>query len=148
MEHNSNSTEETQKIAADFAHTLVGGDVILLKGDLGAGKTTFTQGLMQAFGYKDPVRSPTFSMVNLHAVNRGEIEQVAHIDLFRLKSPDELKQLALEDYIGYPSIVTIIEWPNTQIEEMIKASYYSIKFERVSEDSRKITINEYETTKR
>ncbi len=90
MNQLTTSVEETKALAAEFANTLVGGDVVFLRGDLGAGKTTFVQGLMEAFGYKEPVRSPTFSLVNIHPVDRGEIQQVAHIDLYRLKIPSRI----------------------------------------------------------
>lgn len=148
MNQLTTSVEETKALAAEFANTLVGGDVVFLRGDLGAGKTTFVQGLMEAFGYKEPVRSPTFSLVNIHPVDRGEIQQVAHIDLYRLKIPSEVLRLGLDDLVGKPSVVTLVEWPNEEIEQLVPSSYYEVRFERTSDSEREIIMQTYETKKR
>lgn len=104
----SRSAEQTKRIAADFAATLSGGEVVALKGDLGAGKTTFVQGMCGGLGIAGPVTSPTFAIMNVY----GGRLRVAHLDLYRLKSAREIAALGLEEFLGAPDTVTVIEWPD------------------------------------
>lgn len=107
MTHLTHSVEETKRVAADLARTLRGGEVIALEGDLGAGKTTFTQGLCAALGVEGAVTSPTFAIMNVYD---GRL-RVAHLDLYRLKETREIAALGLEEYLGQPDTVVLIEWP-------------------------------------
>lgn len=102
------SAEETKAVAADFAASLAGGEIVALAGELGAGKTTFTQGLCAALGVTDAVTSPTFSIMNVY---HGRL-RVVHLDLYRLKSTREIAMLGLEEYLGAPDTVALIEWPD------------------------------------
>ena len=102
------TAEETRDLAAGFAATLPPGTVILLEGELGAGKTCFAQGLARACGVRRPVTSPTFTLVNEYP---GTVRPFAHMDLYRLASEDEASTLGLDDYFDrYPGLVAI-EWP-------------------------------------
>ncbi len=103
----SSSPEQTKQIAAEFVATLRGGEVVALDGELGAGKTTFAQGLCEALGVTGPVTSPTFAIMNVY---HGKF-RVVHLDLYRLKSAREIAALGLEEYLGAPDTVTLIEWP-------------------------------------
>ncbi|NBS41987.1 tRNA (adenosine(37)-N6)-threonylcarbamoyltransferase complex ATPase subunit type 1 TsaE [bacterium] len=103
----THSAEKTKRVAADLAKTLRGGEVIALEGELGAGKTTFTQGLCEALGVTDTVTSPTFAIMNVY---QGRF-RVVHLDVYRLKSTREIAMLGLEDYLGAKDTVTLIEWP-------------------------------------
>ena len=95
----SKSLEETKKIAYTFAASLRGGDIVFLEGDLGAGKTTFVQGVLESLGYTEPVRSPTFSIMNVYPIaNRFDIERVIHLDFYRFEDPKEIRALGLEEY--------------------------------------------------
>lgn len=82
--------------------------VLLLSGDLGAGKTTFSQALFKALGTKDTVTSPTFNIVNTYHDLNGD--ELYHFDLYRIKHPAELLELGFEDYVDSGKI-TLIEWP-------------------------------------
>ena len=104
------SEQETKQLAAEFASTLRGGEVVFLHGDLGSGKTTFVRGVAQALGFSQPVRSPTFTIVNRYPVDREGIKQILHVDLYRIEDSDELVPLALEEEMGRPNTVTFIEW--------------------------------------
>jgi tRNA threonylcarbamoyladenosine biosynthesis protein TsaE len=98
---------------AELAASLTVGDVVLLHGDLGAGKTTLTQGIARALGIRGPVTSPTFTLVSEHRLPkpvRG-IERLYHLDLYRLNDPDELESIGYEDYLAPEDGVSIIEWP-------------------------------------
>ncbi len=100
--------DELKRLATDFASTLRGGEVVLLEGELGAGKTTFVQEVCNALGVKDTVTSPTFAIMNTYS---GSALEVVHLDLYRLKSARELAALGLEEHLGQPHTVTFIEWP-------------------------------------
>jgi tRNA threonylcarbamoyladenosine biosynthesis protein TsaE len=105
--------EAMRAFGADLAASLTVGDVLLLHGDLGAGKTTLTQGIARALGIRGPVTSPTFTLVSEHRLPkpvRG-IERLYHLDLYRLNDPDELESIGYEDYLAPEDGVSIIEWP-------------------------------------
>lgn len=107
----SRSAEDTERIAAELAARLVPGDVVLLAGELGAGKTTFVRGAARALGVSDPVTSPTFAIGNLYTAPGAEI---AHIDLYRLDSIDVTDEAVLEDFLG-PARIAFIEWPHDEL---------------------------------
>ena len=137
MDFISNSIDETKKIASEFAKSIKPGDVITLNGDLGAGKTAFTSGLIQGLGVSNMVSSPTFTIVNEYL--NGEIP-VYHFDLYRLGYEDELYDIGIDEYL-YGNGVCVFEWP--QLVEELLENYYNIDIKKdldVSEDYRKITI--------
>lgn len=102
------SVEETWEIARHLAADLVPGTVILLEGDLGAGKTTFVQGLAAAMGVKGRVNSPTFCLVQEH---RGEGAFLVHMDLYRLRGEDDVLSIGWEDYLAAGAVLAV-EWPD------------------------------------
>lgn len=109
-EYIAGSTEEMSKLAAEIAGILQGGDLLLLRGDLGAGKTTFVQALAQALGVTQDVTSPTFTVVAQYDVpNNPQIQQLVHVDLYRLEGPDPIIQEVLEQSHNTDT-VTAIEW--------------------------------------
>ena len=89
-------------------HELSHTPILLLYGDLGAGKTTFSQALFKALGTRDSVTSPTFNIVNTYHDLKGQ--ELYHFDLYRIKHPAELSELGFEDYVDSGRI-TLIEWP-------------------------------------
>jgi tRNA threonylcarbamoyladenosine biosynthesis protein TsaE len=111
MESITHSIEETKALAKEFAGSLQGGEVIALEGELGAGKTAFVQGLAEGLGVEGPVTSPTFSIMNLHGAKGGSVEQLVHLDLYRLESEAQLDELGLEEWLGQSGVVAAIEWP-------------------------------------
>lgn len=104
--HTVKNVEETYALAKRIADMLQGGEVILLNGDLGAGKTTFTKGLAKALGIEDEVTSPTFTILNVYEDGRLKLN---HLDMYRVDSADELAELGIEDCFDDES-VTVIEW--------------------------------------
>ena len=104
--HTVKNVDETYALAKKVADTLQGGEVILLGGDLGAGKTTFTKGLAKALGIDDEVTSPTFTILNVYEDGRLKLN---HLDMYRVESADELAELGIEDCFDDDS-VTVIEW--------------------------------------
>ncbi len=139
----SNSAEETKTIAQKFASTLVGGDVVFLEGDLGAGKTTFTQGVLEALSYTEPVRSPTFSIMNLYPIeNNPSIRRVIHLDFYRFETPEEVRSLGLEEMLEDTKNVFIIEWPQNGLEKDSKIRHTKfVTFRTVNEQGREITFS-------
>jgi tRNA threonylcarbamoyladenosine biosynthesis protein TsaE len=138
----SNSLEETKKIAYEFASSLKGGDVVFLEGDLGVGKTTFVQGVLESLGYTEPVRSPTFSIMNLYPImNHETIKQVIHLDFYRFETPEEIRSLGLEEMMIDTKNVFMIEWPEKGLEKESKMKYNKvIKFISLPNGAREIII--------
>lgn len=106
----THSREETQRIARGLAATLKGGEMITLIGDLGAGKTTFVQGLAEGLGVTARVKSPTFTVMNEYPC-AGAVRRLVHLDLYRFQSAEELRALSLEDELRDDTVM-VIEWPN------------------------------------
>ncbi|MDR2676853.1 MAG: tRNA (adenosine(37)-N6)-threonylcarbamoyltransferase complex ATPase subunit type 1 TsaE [Endomicrobium sp.] len=101
--------KETRELGKKFAAFLKKGDIVLLRGDLGAGKTTFVQGIMQAFRSRVFVNSSSFSIINEYDVNNGI--KLFHIDLYRLQSLNSVFDIGIEEYI-YSNNISCIEWPD------------------------------------
>ena len=139
MTQTSHSAEETKKIAKEFASTLKGGEFVALKGELGAGKTTFVQGLAEALGVTDPVRSPTFTIMNIYNANHDAIKKIVHLDCYRLGSCKDLNALELEEWLNQPDTIIITEWPFKEMSEMKNSRMITIDLS--SESKREIAIN-------
>ena len=101
------TADETRAYAAEWAVTLPVDATVALHGDLGAGKTTWVQGMALGFGIDEPVTSPTFTIYNLH---KGRRRMLAHLDAYRLGSPEEAENLLLEEFLISPWCLAI-EWP-------------------------------------
>lgn len=133
----THSPEETQRIAAEFARTLVGGELIVLVGDIGAGKTTFTQGLVAELGSTARVKSPTFTVLHEYPIiNHPTITRVVHIDFYRFSSPEEVRALELESY-QRPDTVIIAEWPELAGEKLASPTH-TILMRGINETDRDI----------
>ncbi len=111
--HVSGSPDETAAIAAEFAERLVPGDLVVLAGELGAGKSVFVRGAAAALGYSGRVTSPTFAIGNVYPA--GELE-IAHLDLYRLAEIDVGDEAVLADFIT-PERITFVEWPHDELAE-------------------------------
>jgi tRNA threonylcarbamoyladenosine biosynthesis protein TsaE len=101
------TAEETRALAAAWAATLPADATVALHGDLGTGKTTWVQGMAKGFGITEPVTSPTFIIYTLH---QGPQRMLAHLDAYRLGSPDEAAALLLEEFLVSPWCLAV-EWP-------------------------------------
>lgn len=122
----TNSIEETEKFGIELSTKLKGGDIVLLSGNLGAGKTALVKGVAKGFGIKNTITSPTFTLMNVYPVSQKSttINQLIHIDTYRLKDEQELLEIGAEDYLGKPNTVCLIEWPD-KIENLLQK--YSTK---------------------
>ena len=113
--------EETEAFGEEMARTISPGDVILLEGDLAAGKTTLVRGLLTGWGGDpDDSSSPTFVVVQSYPCGPGGIATLHHVDLYRL--PDEvdaLREIGLEEYLADEHAVVVVEWPRSALADFI-----------------------------
>ena len=132
------SVEETWELARKLAGELKAGDIVCLEGDLGAGKTTFTQGLAAALGVTGRVTSPTFCIVQEH---RGPSAFLVHMDLYRLHDEDDVLAIGWEDYLSDGAIL-VVEWPE-RAGALIPESARHIRFTHSGDGActRRIDIN-------
>lgn len=114
--HETGSAAETETLGATLARALSPGDVVLVAGELGAGKTTFVRGAARALGVSDPVTSPTFTIGQRYRA-RPPVTYVSHVDLYRLASLRDEDPDLLADYIGADT-VTFVEWPEAGEREI------------------------------
>ena len=133
MDFFSRSPEQTRRIGMRVGGALQTGDVICLQGDLGAGKTTFVQGLAHGWGSLDSVSSPTFILVNVY--RRADQSQLFHMDAYRLDSRPEAEQLDLESMLADGAL--IIEWPE-RMAELIPAERLWVELEHVDDEEREM----------
>ena len=131
-----NGVEETWEVAKAFAAELKPGDVVCLEGDLGAGKTTFTQGVAAALGAKRPVTSPTFCLVVEHPTERVLL---VHMDLYRLHDADDVLSIGWEDYLARGAIL-VVEWPE-RAGSLVPPTARHVSFHHLGEESRRISID-------
>ena len=131
----SNSANQTKKFAYDLASKLNTGDTIVLTGELGAGKTKFTEGFLEYFNLQDEISSPTFNIVNEYKTNNINIY---HFDVYRLESSDEFYAIGGEEYFN--TGICIIEWGEI-IEDALPPDYIKISFFKNDENENFRTLN-------
>lgn len=130
----SNSPAVTISFAEKLAELIEVPALILLKGDLGTGKTLITKAAASSLGYQGEVTSPTFKLVQEY---RGEVE-IIHMDLYRLERTEELLEIGFEDYL-FRDAVIFIEWPEIALP-LLPANFIFINIEKISAAERKITV--------
>jgi tRNA threonylcarbamoyladenosine biosynthesis protein TsaE len=126
---------ETEELGASLAAGLCPGDVVLVMGELGSGKTTFVRGAARALGVTDPVTSPTFSIGHRY---RGAQLTVSHLDLYRLDSLQREDPELLVDYFG-PERIAFVEWPQAGEAELQDARV-RVRLNHAGGDRRRIEI--------
>ncbi len=132
MEKICDNLNDTEKLAFEFAKTLCGGEVITLTGDLGAGKTTFTQSLAKALEIFEPVTSPTFTLMNEY---QGKNLKLYHFDMYRIDDIDEILETGLTEYFGNNDAVCVIEWAEN-IKPLLPKKLIKITIEKLGETKR------------
>ena len=133
MEIHCNSEFETKNFASRLAKKIKSGSVIALNGDLGSGKTTFSQGFAKGLGVDQHVGSPTFKLVSEYY---GSKMKLYHVDCYRLNSSEEFLNLGGENLLLPHDGVTLIEWANI-IEELLPLDMIEIKFSRFKDNTTK-----------
>ena len=140
MKIETNSPEETFALGQKLGEQAKAGQIYTLNGDLGVGKTVFTQGIARGLGITEAVSSPTFTIVQVYEEGRMPFY---HFDVYRIGDIEEMDEIGYEDYF-YGQGLTMVEWANL-IEEILPDSYQQITIEKDPEkgfDYRKITIEE------
>ena len=127
----SKSREETLSFAESYAKTLRGGDVVLLDGDMGAGKTVFTKGLARGLGIEEEVTSPTYAYMNDYD------GRLFHYDCYRIESVEQAERLGLADYFDMGGIC-VIEW-SQNIAPLLPRKTKRVTIKKLSENEREIT---------
>ena len=130
------SAEETAAFAEKFAASLVGGETLLLEGDLGAGKTHFVKGLARGLGIEEVVTSPTFA---LHNVYYGRLT-LNHFDFYRLENSDEAAMLGLDELFGQRDSVAAIEW-SRNVRDLLPRHCIKVEFVKTGDNRRQITVS-------
>ena len=134
MHYITHSPEETEQLGAALARQLRPGTVIAYTGDLGAGKTAFTRGLARGLGYREPVTSPTYTIVNEYLGGRLPL---FHFDMYRLSSSDDLWDIGWEDYLERGGVCAV-EWSENVRDAMDGA--ITVAISKVDEITRDIEI--------
>ena len=117
------------------------GDLILLHGDLGAGKTTLAQGIAQGLGVADYVQSPTFTLVAEYEGRTPDGRPILlyHLDLYRLAGDDDLDSFGFADYLAPTDAITVVEWPE-RAAHRLPAAYLFVRLEHLEADQRRLLI--------
>ena len=132
----SKSYGDTVKVAKEFTKMVKNGDIVLLQGDLGAGKTAFVKAFVNALGGdENVVTSPTFTLVNEYVV---DAQTIYHFDLYRIESEDELYNIGIEEYL-YSNAICFIEWPE-RADMLLSDTQAKIVIKKIDDKTREIQI--------
>lgn len=140
MVYETYSAEETAELGRRLAQQIQPGSVCALIGDLGVGKTVFTQGIAEGLGISEPVCSPTFTIIQVYEEGRMPFY---HFDVYRIADPEEMEEIGYEDYF-YGDGFVMVEWADL-IPELMPAKYQKITIEKDLEkgfDYRRITVEQ------
>lgn len=139
----THSLEETQKFAQEFLQSLNPQEseatVVGLYGNLGAGKTTFTQAIARELGIDQPITSPTFVIEKIYEIKHKNFARLIHIDAYRLESGSELQNLNFEELVANKNNLIFIEWPEN-VKEILPVNHIKLFCEFVDEKSRKFEV--------
>ena len=128
MKKITNNEKETIFFGKEFSKTLKGGDVVLLVGDLGAGKTTFSKGVAVGLGVKRTVNSPTFVLMKVYESKKGKIKNFVHIDTYRGLDIFDLENIGALEFFTRNDCVSFVEWGES-LEVYLKNK--KIKFKKI-----------------
>jgi len=128
MKYLALTAKQTASLAKRLAKSWHGGEIIALSGELGAGKTTFTQAVAKYLGITQPVTSPTFTIWQQYDCQHPTIKKLIHIDAYRLASGADLIALGIDDWAGRPDCLIIIEWPE-KIADWLPITAWLINFQ-------------------
>ncbi|MFH0840952.1 MAG: tRNA (adenosine(37)-N6)-threonylcarbamoyltransferase complex ATPase subunit type 1 TsaE [bacterium] len=110
MKKITKTEKETIALAKKLAQSFVGGEVVGLIGDLGAGKTIFTKGIASGLGIKNNINSPTFVLMKVYPIKKGSIKNFVHIDAYRINNYKDLEVIGADEYFNDPKSLVVVEW--------------------------------------
>jgi tRNA threonylcarbamoyladenosine biosynthesis protein TsaE len=144
MNYTTHTLEENQKVAQDFISSLIPfsdqATIVGLFGNLGAGKTTFTQAVAKLLGVTEHVTSPTFILEKIYTINFKGFEKLIHIDAYRLDSGKDLLNLGWKEIADNPKNLILIEWPE-RIADILPPNIRKLSFTFVDETTREIEVS-------
>lgn len=135
----TNDFKSTQNLGEEFAQSLKSGAVIALHGNLGAGKTTFVQGLARGLGVTKNIISPTFIIMRTYELENDSFKNFYHVDLYRIETEHDVEGLGLLELMNDPENIVVIEWPE-KIGKLLPEKRIDIYFEYLGDDKREIKI--------
>lgn len=135
-----NSEAELKTLGEQLVGSLTGGDILLLSGELGSGKTTLTKGIARGLQITNDILSPTFTLMNVYQTQHPHIKQLVHVDTYRLTSEDQLEEIGFSDYLDDPATVCVIEWPEKLLRILKNKHVINITLSHV-EGGRKVVID-------
>jgi tRNA threonylcarbamoyladenosine biosynthesis protein TsaE len=141
FEIETNSSDETRQAGFKLASWLRAGDVVLLHGDLGAGKTTLAQGIATGLGIDGHISSPSFLLINEYEVAIAAVPgRLFHVDLYRLRDEADLESIGYAEIVAPLDSVTLVEWPE-RARELLPDAYLLVEFALGSADQRKLRFS-------
>jgi len=135
-----NNLDEMKKFAINFAKKLSGGEIILLNGDLGAGKTTLVRFILESLGVTEPVNSPSFTIMKTY---QNDKLKFFHFDMYRIENEEECIEIGFEDYIqNDKNMIVFIEWSERVASLLKNSKTQIINIDIVQENKRKVVVYE------
>ena len=131
----ANSVEQTERFAEELAGAFVGGEVLLLKGELGAGKTHFVKGLARGLGIDEVITSPTFALHNSYT---GRLT-LNHFDFYRIEDSEEVAILGLDEFFYDKQGVAAVEW-SENVQSLLPKRCITVTIDKIDDNTRKITV--------
>ncbi len=138
--YQSISEQQTMELGAQLGAKLQGGQVVLLSGDLGAGKTHFTKGIAQGMGVEEVVTSPTFA---IHNVYNGKSLVLNHFDFYKIENIEEVENLGFDEIVGATDGVCVMEWWQN-VAQLVPAKHVKVQIDKLDDNDRQITITTVE----
>lgn len=136
----SKSPKQTTNLGLKLAKKSKAGDIYSLIGDLGGGKTHFTKGFAKGLGLKVTINSPSFILMKVYNIKNRRAKYFCHVDAYRLKRPEEIIEIGLEEYLGREDTIVVIEWADKIKEILNSYKQHIIIFSFVDKNVRKIKI--------
>lgn len=133
----TSSEEETENIGKSLAMSLSKGDSVLLRGNLGAGKTVFSRGFARGLGITEPVSSPTYTIVQEYELPDGG--RLYHLDLYRISGVNAALAFGVDEFLDDPQGISLIEWPD-RIDGILPGNAICVEIEHLSDSERRLTI--------
>ena len=136
----SKSDTETKEFARNFVSNLKGPTVLALEGELGAGKTTFVQGIAQELGVEKRVLSPTFVFLRSYSLKNTKFKKFHHFDLYRCVSLEDVKSIGFAEVLGDEDSLVVIEWPEVA-QTLLPKNTVWVRFKKLGENEREIEVS-------
>lgn len=144
--YHTSTQEETRARGASFGATLAPATLVCFYGDLGAGKTTFIQGMLGVFGAEGPFVSPTFVLMKEYLLKMPTatgIRRVYHADAYRIESAEDFEKIGFGEWIDDPSGVVLLEWPE-RVSDSLPERYMRVSIRLIEGESREIIIESFQ----